>query len=272
MQRISWAIVLLCLVQALAFSHGAGTAEAEGTEAGNAAMAALREHHDATVSTFKLAGNADSLRSRAAQMAAAFELAGAGQPAPLPPDPPDLSGAAISSTETSGNQHNSRRAVSHISAPADQHRRLGTVDGTQKKSSKPAGARSDAHSSRDDAGTNPIVAFLTGQATVAMLLVVIVGVATALKKLRDARSVESPPQVALLVGAKPAGVRMMSESEQPPDWDQLKDLELQQPNLPSSSSSASSLKVSSNVLFKDLIPGAASKNDKTLVVFVRNFA
>ena len=85
LQRVSYAIVFLCLIQVAAWTHPVGVAAANDS-AGAEAMQLLRDQYESTVGNFK-SGIGDSLTARQLIEGKVFEEAGSRKPPPLPPDP-----------------------------------------------------------------------------------------------------------------------------------------------------------------------------------------
>ena len=137
LQRVSYAIVFLCLIQVAAWTHPVGVAAANDS-AGAEAMQLLRDQYESTVGNFK-SGIGDSLTARQLIEGKVFEEAGSRKPPPLPPDPEPT---RVPSQATSGERSNSKRAAAsavnaaHPATSPDQHRRLAAMNGRPKKSSK----------------------------------------------------------------------------------------------------------------------------------------
>lgn len=136
-KRVSWAIIFLCLIQVVAWTHPVGVAAANDS-AGAEAMQLLRDQYESTVGNLK-SGVGDSMNARQHLEGKAFEEAGLNRPPPLPPDPPQTT---QNHQATSGHRLNSKRSAAssassvHPSTGPDARRRLAAVDGWQKKNAK----------------------------------------------------------------------------------------------------------------------------------------
>lgn len=138
---MSWAIIVLCLVQVVAWTHPVGVVHQDDT-AGAEAMQLLRDQYETTVGNFK-SGIGDTMSARQKLEGKVFEEAGLNKPPPLPPDSPLT---AHSTKATSGSRVNSKRSAEssvssvHPSIGPDARRRFAAVDGWHKKNHRRGGA------------------------------------------------------------------------------------------------------------------------------------